>query len=76
MKTTARLIFIEFMVRDGFDRKVAEVEFDEFLTINGVKRTKDSYLMMSHIGSMILTNRAGRMSIYMTFENAVNHATF
>jgi hypothetical protein len=72
---TSKQIFVEFMKRDGFDSKTAIHEFEEFLTINGQVRTKESYIMMSHVGSTIPTNRADRVSIYLTFENALNHAT-
>lgn len=78
MKTSykARAIFIEFMARDGFGRDESAYEFDEFLTINGKVRVKESYLTMSRIGAKIVTNRVGRTNIYNTFASALNHATF
>ena len=78
MKTSfkARTIFIEFMARDGFGRDESAYEFDEFLSINGKARVKQSYLTMSRIGAKIVTNRGGRAKIYDTFANALNHSTF
>lgn len=74
--TLIRHTFIEFMVRDGFDRKQASHEFDNFLTVNGQIRLRDSYLMMSRLGATLSLNREARAKVYMTFENALNHASF
>ena len=72
----ARRIFIEFLVRDGWRRRDAAHEFDEFLVCNGVARTKDSYLVVRRTGARTCLTRAQRESVYLTFANAINHATF
>jgi hypothetical protein len=75
--TNTRFVFIEFAARDlGLTREEAAFEFDNFLTINGMVRTKDSYLTILRSGAKLVTNRLMRSRIYSTFENAINHAEF
>lgn len=73
----ARHIFVEFMAREGWHRRDAQQEFDDFLSAgNGVARTRDSYLTVRRTGSRVVLTRAQRTSIYETFINSINHATF
>lgn len=72
-----RHIFIEFAHRDGIPREHAADELSRHLTINGLIRTRESYLVMRRTGSPLhLGDRAGRARLYSTLENAINHATF
>lgn len=72
----ARQIFIEFLAREGWHRRDAAHEFDEFLSCNGWARRRDSYLTIRRTGARNCITRAQRQSIYETFLNSFNHATF
>lgn len=64
-------IFIEFVRRDGYTIKQAT---EEFRRIDG--KTLDGYLTTSRLGASFVLTRAERRNIYMTYENALNHASF
>ena len=67
-----RRIFIGFLIRDhGFEYEDAAAEYD-FITAVGV----DAYRTASRIGLRPLGNRAARISIIHSYENAQNHASF
>lgn len=72
----ARQVFIEFLARDGWHRRDAAHEFDEFLNCNGWARRRESYLTIRRTGARTCITRAQRQSIYETFLNSFNHATF
>lgn len=74
--TGARHVFIEFLARDGWGRSDAAHEFDEFLNCNGWARRRDSYLTVRRTGASVCLTRVQRESVYLTFANAINHATF
>jgi len=75
--TNTRYIFIEFVLREtALTREEAAYEFENFLTINGQVRTKESYMTVSRIGANFQMNRLARIGAYATFENAMNHAEF
>lgn len=65
------------MEREGLmTLRQAAREYDEFLTVNGHIRLKDSYLTIRRIGAEVTLNRAQRVSVYLSFENAMNHGEF
>jgi hypothetical protein len=68
--------FIEFAHRDGLPREHAAFEYDNHLTANGQAMLKDWYLHTSRVGAPFTLNRAQRLSLYLTFENAQAHAWF
>jgi hypothetical protein len=71
-----RHIFVEFCIRDGMPREWAEWEYDNALTINGYVRIRESYVTLFRAGAPFFMPRRERVSLYLTFENAMNHATF
>ena len=74
---SARHIFVEFMAREGWHRRDAQQEFDDFLgAVNGVARVRDSYLTVRRTGSRVVLTRVQRIDVYETFLNSINHATF
>jgi hypothetical protein len=65
------------MARAGMmTRDQAAFEFDNFLTINHQVRIKDSYMIVRRTDATLSLSRAQRLSVYMMFENAQNHAEF
>lgn len=72
----ARPLFIEFMARDGYDRKDAAWEFDNVLTCNGVPVIREYYLTVFRKGAPMTVTRAARVFIFETFNNSLNHAAF
>lgn len=81
LEMIARRIFIMFLAREGVDAAFAAEEFDLILS-RGPRHstaTRDSYFCASRVGRVVpaaFRNRAGRVSLYMTFENAFNHAAY
>lgn len=71
-----RDIFIRFLVREGVPRLHAVWEYDNMLTVNGQAVLRDWYLHASRVGAPFAIDRARRASIYESFCNAQNHATF
>lgn len=70
-------IFTNFLIRDDFD---AELAIEEFARIapnpsSGEFLTADEYVMVRRTGSAFTMNRANRLSVYASFENALNHAS-
>jgi len=72
-------IFKMFLVRDcGFSKRDAkvEVEFFKILEKPMVDVVLRDYIVMKRKGTKHQLNRKERMEIFLSFENAVNHATF
>lgn len=69
-------VFANFLVRDAYD---AEMAIEEFARIapnpsSGEFLSADEYVMVRRAGSAFVMNRASRLSVYASFENALNHA--
>ena len=65
-------IFVTFITRSGMMSAAdaaAEFDFIGDMSMN-------EYLMARRIGMGVALSRADRASVYMTFENALNHASF
>ena len=73
---TALPIFVEFMRRDGFDVEMATEEFARIAPSpsRGSYLTGHEYNMVSRVGANFTMNRATRIGVYGSFENALNHA--
>lgn len=71
-----RHTFVEMLVRDGWTRSDAEREHDKFLVNGMCPLVRDAYLMCRRTGACVSLDRKKRQSVYMTFENALNHVTF
>lgn len=72
-----RVIFLNFVEREGTPRHLAAQELNEHLTSNGMILTRDAYLSARRTGSpLVLGNRAARLALWQLLQNAVNHATF
>jgi uncharacterized protein (UPF0262 family) len=69
--TTAKDIFVMFMMREGFLNNDAAAEFD---LIEG--KTEAEYMTARRTGLMAIGGRAARKNIFATYENALNHSTF
>lgn len=72
----AKSTFIGFAIRDiGLTRAQATEEVAR-LFANPVRPVKrEHYLTVFRAGAPFTLTRAARQSVYMTFENAINHAT-
>jgi hypothetical protein len=70
-----RATFTAFMQRDGFTHEQAASELS-ILLVNDRPVLRDHYLTARRTGQSFPLNRQQRASVYMTFENAINHATF
>jgi hypothetical protein len=71
--SVAKETFIRFLIRDGFSSEFASKEFDLIFKCG----TRDSYLAVSRVGyEKIEGGRTGRIDIFLSFENAYNHADF
>lgn len=75
-----KTIIVGWLVRDfDFSHKDAENEFENILASGSTLAyvTKEFYLTISRIGFKALVGgRKTRESIYMSLENAINHAAF
>jgi hypothetical protein len=69
-------IFTNFLIRDDFDEELAIEEFARIAPnpSTGGFLTADEYVMVRRAGSAFVMNRASRLSVYASFENALNHA--
>ena len=69
--------FKKFLVRDeGFSEQQAEDEV-KFLIVNGKQVTKTYYsTFQRRVGASNVLNRKQKLSVYFTFENAMNHVSF
>lgn len=73
---TPKHITIGFLVRDhGFTQAEAIKEIDVLFASPTKLFLKDHYLTVSRVGLRALGGRYARASVYMTAENALNHAT-
>ena len=71
-------IFTNFLIRDDFDEELAIEEFARIIPepASGSFLSADEYVMVRRAGSAFVINRATRLSVYASFENALNHAAF
>lgn len=69
---TAKSLFILFTTRSRLLTR--EQAKEEFARING--KSYDEYLTSARIGANFRLNRIARRSLYLTYENAQNHAGF
>ena len=78
-------IFVNFLVREHYDEEHAIEEFariapapssGSFLSADEYVMSADEYVMVRRVGSGFVMNRACRLSVYASFENALNHAAF
>lgn len=70
--------FKNFLIRDeGFSEAQAQEEL-QYLIINGKQVTKTYYTyyttVQRRIGASKTLNRKDKLSVYLCFENAMNHA--
>jgi len=73
MKNDACSIFVAFMKRDGIlNAEDAKKEFKLLVLCD----CEDDYLRANRVGLISLGNRAGRKSVWLSYENAKNHASF
>ncbi len=69
----ARNVFLKFIARDGVIAvDIASQEFD-FI---GTFKSLDEYKAASRVGRYGRLSRKERISLYLTYENAFNHAQF
>ena len=72
----AKNTFVKMLIRDmGFTASQATSEFC-LIVVNNVQMNIGNYLSVRRIGATKMLSRADRCSVYATFENALNHATF
>ena len=76
MITTAKRLFVIFAQRDGWTYAEATQELTFLLSCNDVKYVRDYYLSTCRIGATKRLNRAGKLAVWSTWENAQNHAAF
>ena len=71
-------VFSNFLVRDAYDEELAIEEFARIAPnpSSGEFLSADEYVMVRRAGSAFVMNRASRLSVYASFENALNHAAF
>jgi DnaJ-class molecular chaperone len=69
---TVQTIFVNFVSRDG--TLTREQATEEFARLQN--KTLDQYLTTCRIGGTFRLDRAARRSLYLTYENAQNHAGF
>ena len=71
-------IFVNFLVREDYDEEHAIEEFARIAPApsSGSFLSADEYVMVRRVGSGFVMNRACRLSVYASFENALNHAAF
>ena len=69
-------IFTNFLIRDYFDEELAIEEFARIAPnpSTGEFLSADDYVMGRRAGSAFTMYRANRLSVYASFENALNHA--
>lgn len=73
---TTKEIIVNFLQRDfGFTEFDARQEL-EVLFVNDIPCTRDYYLTVRRFGLVAKCSRAVRISIYESFLNAQNHASF
>lgn len=73
---TLKEIIVNFLQRDySFTEAEARAEL-EVLFINNRPVTRDYYLTVRRTGLKVIGGRAVRASIYETFKNSQNHASF
>lgn len=70
-------IFTNFLVREAYDEELAIEEFARIAPnpSSGEFLSADEYVMVRRAGSAFTMNRACRLSVYASFENALNHAS-
>lgn len=77
LQSTVRHTFANFMAREGTMTYVQAVEEFEFLMVNNQTVTEEHYMYrVRRIGASVLLTRSQRQSVYMSFQNAINHSTF
>lgn len=67
--------FAVFMQRDGYTYDQAASELS-ILLVNDRPVLRDYYFAARRTGQSFTLTRQQRASVYLTFENAINHATF
>lgn len=67
--------FTAFMQREGYTYEQAASELS-ILLVNDRPVLRDYYLTARRTGQSLTLTRQQRASVYLTFENAINHATF
>ena len=72
----AKAIVVKFLQRDmDFTEAEARAEL-EVLFVNNRPVVRDCYLTVRRVGLKVIGGRTARASVYETFLNAQNHATF
>lgn len=69
--STAKDIFVMFLMREGFIHNDATAEFD---FIEG--KTEGEYMAARRTGLVAIGGRTARKSIFESYKNALNHSTF
>ena len=74
--TRVEAIFLDSLFRGDFDTELAIEEFARIAPnpSTGEFLSADEYVMVRRAGSAFTMNRANRLSVYASFENALNHA--
>lgn len=76
VNAAAKQIFKNFLIRDGWTAADAENELTFLLASDNISVIQSYYLTCSRVGAKGLGNRAGRIAVWHTWENAINHSTF
>ena len=73
---TIKHITTEFLVRMGWSRADAIKENDFLWATANTPVLEAHYYKTPRIGSSKQLTRAGKLSVWLTFQNAINHAEF
>lgn len=72
-----RRVMIGFLMRDhGFTQEQAINELQYLFVSQTVTGSEGQYLTRSRVGATKALSRGLRISIFQSFKNAINHATF
>jgi hypothetical protein len=73
-KANALMTFRNFLIRDhGFTAEEANMEVSEFIQQNGKIVVKPFYMTVRRTGATKTLDRAQRLSVYASLENAFRH---
>ena len=76
VNAAAKQIFKNFLIRDGWTAADAENELTFLLASDNISVIKSYYIAVPRIGAKALGGRNGRIVVWNTWENAINHSTF
>lgn len=78
INSAAKVIFKNFLVRQGdWTYEQAAKELELLLATPYISVCRDQYIFrVSRVGCTKNLSRKDRMSVWMTWENAINHSNF